>query len=185
MYYAIWAAIIILVISLIMKGFFWKYLKVRMSFGRLCMVKVRNVMTDYFAIGSVDENFLIYKHKGTDKRLHMSGHKKLFYRCMGVNWIDVDEDKNAIFTADYEPVPGFDSRKFSDLLSRALMRPAINSKKEQIMFICILLMVGLLLVAIFLLYKNMQASETVINEIPRIIDTIKASVPKTGLIKGI
>jgi hypothetical protein len=147
----------ILTIAFIFKGFFWKYIKVKTGQGKYLLVKIRNVVRDHYAVGWIDEGFLIFKsNTPKDKcklRLALTD-KNAIYRSLGVNWIDIDEEKNAICNVNYTPVSGFDSKKFSDLLTRALMRPAITSGQEKIILICVILGVLLGLVSVFLLYKN-------------------------------
>lgn len=168
-YYMIVVIICLLGISLMLKGFFWKYVKVRMSFGRLLLVKPRSVLSDYCEIGKVEDGFLIYKVKTVDgkseKRMKIDPNAKYIYRFLAVNWIDVDEEKNCLCKCDYTPVDGFDAKKFSDLLIRCIQKPAIMNNLDKII-IAGLLLVGLLALAgIIFGYLNMKNSENIIQAI--------------------
>lgn len=63
LYYGVWGFICIMFIAVLQRGFFYNYLKVRTSFGREVMVKIRSPLRDYFARGEVTEGFLVYKIK--------------------------------------------------------------------------------------------------------------------------
>lgn len=176
-YYGILMVITILIVSLFFKGFFWKYVKVRLSFGRYAMVKVRNVLRDYFTVGWIEEGMLTYK--GLDKKkmmISIADKKKSAYRCLNVFWFDVDENKNCIGYTDYSTDSGFDARKFSDLLTRALMKPAITSGYEK-MILGALVVLGIMLIAsIYLSFKNMTAIDALTRSIPQIANSLKGVV---------
>lgn len=159
----------ILGFSFFLRGFFWKYFKVRTSFGKNVMVKVRTPLRDYYAVGWVEENFLCYKSKPFIIRIAMDSKFKIFYRSLSINFVDVDEEKNAICTLDYSPVTGFDAKKHSDLLTRALMRPAITSGQEKIILICVLFLCLASLVTIYLSYSGYAQSQLIYRELPGII----------------
>lgn len=125
------------------RGFFWNYVKVRTSFGRLVMVKVRSPLRDYFARGWVDEGFLIYKHNKETIRISIPQNEKVFYKAIAVTWIDVDDENHAICKCDYTTVSGYDAVKNNHLHTRALMRPSINSNREKIV-LALLVIIGII-----------------------------------------
>lgn len=53
--YAALMVFTILGFSFFLRGFFWKYFKVRTSFGKNVMVKVRTPLRDYYAVGWVED----------------------------------------------------------------------------------------------------------------------------------
>lgn len=177
----------ILSMAIMFRGYFWIYIKVRTSFGKYLMVKIRSTMRDYFTKGWVEDGFLIYK--AMDKtliRIALDKHKKVVYRCLSVNWIDVDDETHSICTVDYSAVNGFDSKKFSDLLTRALMRPAISSGQEKIMLIaCIgaLIAAG---IAAYLSYLSYADTQLIIKQLPSMlnaaVNTIKIGTTVPGVI---
>lgn len=166
----------IILFSAILRGFFWKYFKVRTSFGKLILIKIRSSVRDYYQVGSIDEGFLVFKHKKDIKRLSIDNSKKLFYKCLGVLWVDVDEEKNALCCCDYSIVPGFDTIKFSDMLTRALTRPTISSGIEKVIIVLLIILVVGVIVSIYLSYKSNVNSQTAVSVVTNFISTAKGSV---------
>jgi len=162
-------------IAFFMRGYFWKYFKVKTSFGKNLMVKIRTPLRDYFAVGWIEENFLCYKIKDdTGKytiRIAINSQDKIVYRCMAINWIDVDEEKNAICKANYETVTGFDAKKHSDLHTRALMRPTITSGQEKIILVCVLLTLVISAAALFFAFKGNAMASMIWTNLPGIVNT--------------
>lgn len=148
-------AIALLIVSLPQKGFFWKFIRVKISFGKLIIVKIRAINRDFFKVGHIAEGFLIYKvDRHNHKRVAISD-KSVFYRVLGTNWVDFDEEKNCLAKADYSSLEGFDAIKFSDLLKRALYKPQISD--DTVNFRILMVMVGIAIVgiaiAVFFLYN--------------------------------
>lgn len=170
--YAAVIGVTIFIFGMLQRGYFFKYFTVRTSFGRKFMVKIRSPLTDYFEVGHFDQGFIVFKHNKQELRLSIRDGSG-FYKCQAVNWIDIDEESGAICTVDYKPITGFDPVKFSDLLTRALMKPAIESNKEKIMFLA---MIGIgigVLVAIGLGYMNYMKLNEVLLTIPQTISAIQ------------
>lgn len=167
-------------VAALQRGFFFKYVKVRTSFGRLLMVKIRTILRDYYEYGWVDEGFLIYKHNKETIRIAINANDKIIYRALSVNWVDVDEEKNAVSKTDYTAIAGFDSKKFSDLLTRALMRPALSSGQEKIILICCILGVVIGLACVYLSYQNyamlQQLPNTLTSSVTSAISSTKGTV---------
>jgi len=164
-YYAIVLILTVVIISLLLRGFFWKYLKVKTSFGKYVMVKVRTTLRDYFVVGWVEDGFLVYKRN--KEKLNISlGKENYFYRTLGVNWIDIDEEKGSPCKVNYEAVEGHDLQKESNLLTRALTRPSVADNRERIILILLALLLILAFVSIILGYSNYSLSKIVVNQIP-------------------
>ena len=172
--------------AMFLKGFFWKYFKVRTSFGKLVLIKVRTPLRDYYTIGTVEENFLCYKDKGYTIRIAMNSKDKIFYRSLGVNWVDVDEEKNAIARTDYSAVTGFDAKKHSDLLTRALMRPSITSNQEKIILIVVILSLLVSAAGVYFAYQASTATNNLIQSLPLLLQkTVEAVLNKGSTVTGI
>lgn len=159
-YYGVLMIITIGIVGLIMKGFYRPYMKVRLSFGKYVLVKIRNALRDHYAVGWIEDGFLVFKLNKQEVRMGLpSSEKKFIYKSIGVNWIDIDEEKWAFCMCDYTPVKGFDGKKFSDLLTRALMRPTVSSNLEKILIGGLILLVILGFASAYLsfvAYKNTQ-----------------------------
>src|SRR3990167_318989 len=148
------------IISLMFRGFFFKYIKVRTSFGRLVLVKIRSQLVDHFEIGWVEEGFLCFKMKIDGKkeklRFALPENEKIFYRCLGINWLDIDESTNGLSKTDYTAVSGYDPKKFSDLNTRALLSPKLKSNKEIIVILILCVIALLILIDLYFGYKSMS-----------------------------
>jgi len=148
----------ILLFSLTQRGFFFPFLRVKLSFGRLVLVKIRAVNRDYYKPGRIEEGFLVYKGSTGEKRLSIPD-PSAFYRSLQCNFVDVDEEKNAICKPNYEIITGFDAEKYNSLYLRALYKPSIMDNKEKIMIgmlIAILLFQVLLAYFIYKTNGNME-----------------------------
>jgi hypothetical protein len=158
------------------RGFFWKYAKVRTSFGKYLIVKIRTPLRDYFAIGEVVEGFLVYKIKKETIRYSINDHDKVFYRSLNVTWVDVDEEKHCLVKTDFSVVSGFDAPKFESLNVRALMRPTEKSLKDKIiLFLLVLVLLGVI-IAIFMAIKNASAVNNLATSIPAWLENMRGAV---------
>jgi len=148
--YGIVAVISIGISSLLLKGFFWKYVKVRTSFGRLFLIKIRTPLRDFFAVGRLRDNFLIFKLDKEERRIAINPEDKIFYRSLSVTWVDIDEDKGAICKTDYSTVTGFDAVKYNNLYVRALTQPQISSNKDKLFIVAVIIIVVIICIGIYL-----------------------------------
>lgn len=170
-YYGIVFFLALLIISILERGFFWKFLKVRLSFGRLILVKIKSKIRDHYSIGEIQDNWLVFKVHKEQRRINVKK-SDIFYRSIGVTWVDMDEETNALFKPNYKGVEGYDAVKFQHLYTRALYRPTIASNKDKLIIgLMILTVLGLLIIG-YMVYKNTQA-----------IELLKASV--AALDKGV
>jgi len=178
-YYGILMTITIGIIGLFLKGFFFKYLRVRVSFGALVMVKIRSTLRDHFACGFVEDGFLVYKVKKDTVRISIGADDRIFYRCLSINWVDVDEQKNAICKSDYSTVVGFDAKKYSDLLTRALMRPSISTGQEKILMFLIICCIVIGIGCLYLTFQNTDLITQMSNQVNAFsgsLETVKTSL---------
>lgn len=168
-------------VGAIQRGFWWKYVKVRTSFGKFVMIKIRTPLRDHFAVGWVDENFLCYKTKDdTGKftiRISINATDKIFYRSMAITWVDVDDEKHAVCKTDYSTIDGFDAKKFSDLNTRALMRPSVNSTQEKVILFGVIIAVILSAASAYLSYMGYAYMQQFHTDLPGIIaNTVQKAV---------
>lgn len=149
----------ILAINWILNGLFKPYMRVRGSRGKLILVKVKNMVNDYYVTGKVDERVLYFKDKKKESRMIVlpSNGATGIYRSMGVSCIDIDDEKNAIIIYNNELVTGYDAVKFSDLNDRCLMKPSlVDNKILIIVVLLVLVLIGEIILGVFL-YKNYQS----------------------------
>ena len=161
------------------RGFFWKYAKVRTSFGKYLLVKIRTPLRDYYAVGRVEEGFLVYKLRKETVRYSINTKDKIFYRCLAVTWVDVDEEKHALVKVDFSAVEGFDAPKFESLNTRALMKPAERSTMEKVILVLLILIFLGILACIFLNIKNASAINALSTSIPGWLENMRGAVHGT------
>lgn len=127
------------VINFLSNGFFWTFIRVKASRGKKPLVMVHGILDKYYKIGEFEGNILKWKDKEKNKR-SLQVQKNDVYRSIGVNCVEVDDEKNAVITKDFDAVPGFDAVKFDNLLVRALYKPSIDvpQKIEKVLIIIII-----------------------------------------------
>lgn len=185
-YYGTVMVLTLMFCGVFQRGFFSTYFKVRTSFGKYVLVKVRSPLRDYFKKGWVEEGFLMYEVKrdgpGLFKekdiiRLNIPKEgASPFYKCLSVMWVDVDDEKHAICKTDYSAVTGYDAIKNNNLHQRALMRPSLTNGYEKIMMALLAgLCIGVLILAM-ICWKNGQAILALKQQIPGIIEGMRGTV---------
>src|SRR4030067_2915849 len=81
----------IVAINWLLGGLFKPYLRVRGSRGKLVLVKVKNILGDYFVTGHVEERALVFKDRKKEIRrimLPIPPNPSGIYRSIGVSCID-------------------------------------------------------------------------------------------------
>lgn len=131
-YYGIVMALTALILGVILKGFLWRYIAVRVSFGEKCIVRNVGIDKTFYRVGHVEESFLVFKaHKKEEKRINLTGTSP-FYRSMAVTWVDIDDQTNAVLTPQLDGIATFDAVKYDNLYKRTLTRPQIADNKDRI-----------------------------------------------------
>lgn len=181
LYYGVWGFICILFVAVLQRGFFYNYLKVRTSWGKLVMVKIRSPLRDYFARGEVIEGFLVYKIKRGFRdydtiRLNIPQNGQVFYKAMSVAWCDVDDEKHAICQTDYTVVPGYDAVKNNNLHTRALMKPTIASGQEKLMLALIVILIVIGITACILAYMGYSNANAIKTQLPGLLNNMVGTV---------
>lgn len=153
-YYLIVMVITFLFVGVLQRGFFGKFFRVKLSFGKLILVKLREVNRDPYAIGIIREGFLIFKYDKDEYRISIPKNKPVIYRSIGVNWVDVDPEKGAVCVVDYSAVSGFDAVKYNNLYLRALYKPALTDNFDKILLVLVIVSIIASIVVGFLVYQN-------------------------------
>lgn len=136
-------------INFLSNGFLLKFIRVKASRGRLCLVKIRSVTHDYYKSGKINDGFLTYKDNEKNER-RIALKPGMTYRVMNVHSIDIDDETNAIINHNYEVKSGFDAPRFESLYVRALMRPSLLESKEKIIMILVVVaIIGIIFVGYF------------------------------------
>lgn len=177
--YALVMVAMIFIVGLLLKGFFWKYVKVRASFGKYILVKIKGIHRDYFAVGNIHEGQLIYKDylSKSNKRIEIKN-SNAFYRALAVGWIDVDEQKNCvIMPSDNESISGFDAIKMDNLFTRAMSKPSLNDKTIKLL-LAVIILVGVLVVACLIMLALLYNSQSVLTV------ALQNTISSSGIVMG-
>jgi hypothetical protein len=149
----------IIIINWLLGGLFKPYIRVRGSRGRFVLVKVKNIVSDYYRVGQVDEKFLVFKdRKKQERRLALP--IGAIYRSLNVSIIDVDDEKNTVINYNSDHVIGFDANKFSSLYERALMKPALVNRMDIIIIVLLVVVLVAVGVSIYYSYQNQELLKT-------------------------
>jgi len=180
--YALVMILPVIIISFLMRGFFWKFVSVKMSFGRLMLIKRRGQLRDYFFTGEIKDGFLMFKDKKENKnfinRIAINNEDyKAIYRCMQCNWIDIDEE-GKICKVDYKAVSGFDQKKYSDLYIMAEQQPEIGNIFQKIVLLGLLVIIALVVGSIYFGYTNYTLSQAINTALPNLC---KGVISGTGV----
>ncbi len=165
-------------LGILQRGFLFKFLKVRASFGRLILVKLRALNRDYYSIGKIEEEFIVFKSASGTKRINIKNNKA-FYRSLGVAWIDIDDSTGAVCSPDYSAVAGFDPVKYQELYNRCLYKPGIKDNTTKIIIGALLLIVVGLVIVAFMVYRQSTIIQGLINNIGSInsqLDSVKGVI---------
>ena len=154
--YAIVILLIIIVISFLQRGFFFKYFRVRGSLGRLVLIKVREINIDTYAVGSINGDTLKFKNNKEEHIICIKD-RNVFYRSIGIIWVDYDSATNGLVKPDFMGVEGFDAVKYNNLYLRALYKPAITDNFDKILMLLMFVCLILTIVTIVLSVKNGNA----------------------------
>jgi len=167
----------ILILSFFMRGFFFNFLRVRASLGRLVLVKIKGVTRDLFSVGKIEDTFLRFKEAGEEGRVAIQD-KSVFYRCLGVVWVDYDVETGSLLKPNYVGITGYDFKKFQSLYLRALYKPTIQSNQEKIMLaLCIICVIGVVVAIVLIVMQGekIQLLQNSINGLRAISGSVSPS----------
>lgn len=194
------ALLTIIIISLLQRGFFWTWLRARIQPNKIIMIKCWGGKKPYYRTGRLENNpqRIIFKdlHSKQEKSIMIDNPKEEIHIDMGVQWIEVNTQKDGIFQykakdKDGKPITveftgfkainytelvkainGHDGEKYEGLCLRHLYRPSLmDDQLKKVFWITIVLLV---LVAgnAYFTYKNMKGLEFISQQIA---DTCGAS----------
>lgn len=142
MNYAIAFFLGILVIWWFLRSFLVAWFVVRRSGGNKILVHVANPLTDYYKSGHINNGFLYYRARyrkdnpKPDRMLYVGDVRQFSYRNFGVNCIDVDDEKNVIWSrynkpcercghdvSNYSTTPSHNAEAEDEALKTALIKP--------------------------------------------------------------
>lgn len=147
-------------------GLFWPFFKVKASRGKKILVTVRNPVQDYYRVGEVVEDHLIYKNRQKiTKRIPMM--EGVVSRRATIFWVDVDDAKDCFFKRDDgKGASAYDAAKTDHLFLRCLYRPTLTD--DMLPKVTLVLCIGILLVVIVvavLTFKNGQKTDLILQSV--------------------
>lgn len=180
--YGIAMLIPIFAMVFLLRGFLGNYLKVRATFGKFILVRIRkSTLLKYYTIGWVEKDILHYlkKDKLTKKKqtimINIPEGQDVFYRSLSVLWVDIDEEKSAILTANYIAVSGFNPEKMDDIVTRTAQIPHIKEKKKEDITLLLAGVAALgVVIIIYLEYQQGKKFDTLISYATRTFDMMQA-----------
>jgi len=160
---AVWLGFILLstgLINFFMHGLFYKYFRAKASRGKLLLINVDALTGRYVTTGIITEGALLYKKRHQKNKSRLNNIPKgSVYHYLGVKWVDVDEELNAVRQPDYKGVSGFDAERMNDLYHRALDKPSPhgdNKTLKLIKFFCIGIGIAVIVVGIMVYQSYKQ-----------------------------
>lgn len=177
-YYGLTMFLSVFIISFMQKGFFWKFMRVKLSMGKLILVEIREIPNYNYRIGFTEGGFLKFRDKREGrgflnriplpnkskvdiKEIELPKNMNVFYKSMGCWRIDVDPETNCILQPDLKGVQSYDPLKFDELMTAAIEAKEVSKEK--------LILVGLVVIAIgvgvalFFMFKQSETIGQVIN----------------------
>ena len=128
-----------MIIAWLQAGFLMPFLKVKMSRGKKILVKVRKTTgTDFVAADEI-EGLLVFKY--FKEQMRLSNYKKGIYRSFNLNCVDVEPEKWAVITVDFEAVSTNEPNKTDSLIERGIMKPHKIRQNEIVLIILLIVAV--------------------------------------------
>lgn len=165
-------------VGVLQKQFFFAWIKARLSFGKLVLVRVHTAKKKYYRAGKIKDGDLTYK-QGSDELRYCLPNESFFYMAHGCMSIDVNQDRGVVLYPDYTKIQsGYDPIKWANLLKRALYTPPILNKKEQL----IVLLCGLTLVVSIggIIFLKFFIEETVRQQVAAQVGPIVSKIESIG-----
>jgi hypothetical protein len=148
----------IIIIGFMQRGFFWSFIRAKMSGGKKLIVKIRSITRPIYKIGRIQEGDLMFKN--SDKKdVRFKVDKDDIYRDMGVFFVEVDDEKGIVIRPNLVGVTGFDPEKMNSLYLRCLYRPTLLDQKAQIMLILLIILTLMVLMGLFFSYQTSKKVE--------------------------
>lgn len=161
----VWSLVVVgitFLLNWVTQGFFIKYLRVKGSRGKKVLVEVETLTDRYLSVGYITEGFLIYKKRHSKDKARIIVPQGAVIKKLGVFFLNVDEERNAVMKADYTTVTGFDAEKVEMLYKRALYRPTPLDNKLLIILIIVLILALLAIIDTVMLTQIAKAVKNIV-----------------------
>lgn len=149
--YIVIIILIYVIFNFVTKGFISQYLKVKISRGKLILVKCYDVTDTFYKAGKVDsKRSLIVKDR--NRKIHTFGNvnKDYLQRELGTNLMEVDLVKGIIIKRDFSEATAYDLTLTDDMVNRALMLPKLKNdevweKLQKFLWIIVIIGIGVII----------------------------------------
>jgi len=162
-YYGVVLILAIFIVSFMQKGFFWKFIRVKLSFGSRILVEKRSIPNYTYRVGFTEGGFLKFKDKKEGRsfvnRIALPEGKNVFYKSMGCWRVDIDPDKNCLLEPSLVGIQSYDPQRFDELMAAAI--EAKEPSKEKIILISLVILGILVGVSLYFLYNNSKVLEQI------------------------
>jgi hypothetical protein len=136
-YYVMVMVIGILIIATLQRGFFMPFLRVKSSFGKFLLLKIKDVDKDRYKVGEIVDGVLTYKTEGGKERIPISD-SSVIYRSLGISWIDFNAVTKEFNKPDFTKISSYDPDKIDSLIERAIYRPAAVDNAIKLIMILVI-----------------------------------------------
>ena len=144
------------IMNWLMGGKLLPFIKVKLSMGKKSLVHIRTLTHDYYVVGEINENQLLFTDKKKNKRRLDVLDPACIYRASGVSNVVVDDANNTIFKRNLDSSKAFDAIKNEHLHIRCMYAPRLDNKIHTII---IALLVVVLIVGLACAYFGYQNNE--------------------------
>ena len=158
--------LVLFALNLWFHGFILAFVRVKASRGAKIMLMIKTPISWYYKIGVPAEKILVYKDRSKEEK-RLSIPEDAVIRFLSINWLLIDEDKNAIMKADFSVVSGFDAPRYNNLYLRALYKPLLQ---DTIKLIILIVSIAGLIATIYAIVK--------LNQIEQLITSLKVVAGK-------
>ena len=166
-YFAVFILTMVLV-GLLLRGFFGSWLIVKISGGKKLLVIVKGNTRTFARVGIIVGETIRFKTTGKNHKTVIMRSNKV-YRFASVDCVNYDEVSNMILNPDYtgEPNP-LDPEKMDSIIQRAMYQPLIYDNKEKIILLLLIILVVGMIVLGYLQYQSYEVIRTLstINPVP-------------------
>jgi hypothetical protein len=161
-------AIIILTVVMISKYVNWlpfKVMQVKSSGGKKVLLRKRLPNGNRYFVAKMDDKDGVWNEKagllGKDNKGRVTIPQKAFGYEFGCKIVEFDSFGN-LYCPDGSIITGFDAKNLQDLLDREAQKPAEENGMEKLKFILAIITFFGLLVVGFLVFKNSQKTDLLI-----------------------
>lgn len=157
-------ALMFFFLNFMTKGFLFQYLRVKASQGRFILSRIHSATDTYYKVCKFDDGFLKVKVRSKEKLSIPVAEAEMasyFNKELGITVVELDEVGKKLLNFDFKGVSQFDNYdagRVESLLLKIKNRPVLNSKREQIILIAVILIA---IVLFFVAFRVIKIEESI------------------------